>query len=403
MKTKQLLLTLGLLLLVFGGMTAQGEYTYLKGQASPFNGEFNEPRYINVDSITYVISENKIFVDPSSAEFLESTGDFVETNVGYTLIKSSYDGFVDTLNIFSETHLTGIGKRYHVKKYSDEGRLVYSSSVMEYPSMTDREEREYLYDVEGRILEIATTKNHDGAATVMVYDTVKYDYEFKPYLSTVTIKYNTIYTKEDSILVFYFDDKNVCATIEHAGTVYEVNTEYLFDNQSRLTKITKSFYSPAVPTGNNSEEPNDLEFKEPITIEYKYTDNGYEEYENGIKKTEYKFQDDGYCMEIIQYSDMFIEINPEVQVISSIEKFSYFKNGEVIVDNGLIGKTAPEVYGIQGGVAISTEKSLPVNIYSFSGNLIKREYVSEGTNTIPLSKGLYVVVVGNMSYKVLVR
>ena len=400
---KKILLSLGLLLFVFGGMTAQGEYTYLKGQASPFNGEFNEPRYIDVDSITYVISENKIFVDPSSAEFLESTGDFVETNVGYTLIKSSYDGFVDTLNIFSETHLTGIGKRYHVKKYSDEGRLVYSSSVMEYPSMTDREEREYLYDVEGRILEIATTKNHDGAATVMVYDTVKYDYEFKPYLSTVTIKYNTIYTKEDSILVFYFDDKNVCATIEYAGTVYEVNTEYLFDNQSRLTKITKSFYSPAVPTGNNSEEPNDLEFKEPITIEYKYTDNGYEEYENAIKKTEYKFQDDGYCMEIIQYEPLDAAVFPPVYSVKSIRKFSYFKDGEVIVDNGLIGKTAPEVYGIQGGVAINTEKSLPVSIYTFSGSLVKQERVSAGTNTIPLTKGLYVVVVGNMSYKVLVR
>ena len=397
---KKLLLSLGLLLFVFGGVTAQKKYTYFKGQESPFNGEFNDPRYVDVDSITYVYYRNIAFVDPSYVEFLDVDGDFEEANGGYTLIKSSADGLIDTLKPFSEIYPTGMGRRYYVKKYSDEGKLVYSSSVMEYPSMTYKEEKEYLYDAEGRILEIATTKNYDEDAAVMVYDTVKYDYEFKPYLSTVTLKYNTIYTKEDSILVFYFDDDALIATIEHLGTVNEVNKEYLFDNQNRLIKVTTHFYSsPQIL----AEEFDGSVHKKPIITEYKYSNNGYVEYEDGIKKSEYKFQDDGYCTEIIQYSDIFIEINPPVQVIKSIEKFSYFKDGEVIVDNGFFEKAAPKVYGVQGGIVVSTEKSLPVSIYSFSGSLVKQERASAGTNTIPLAKGLYIVVIGNMSYKILVK
>ena len=86
---KKLFLSLGLLLFVFGGVTAQKKYTYFKGQDSPFNGElydswfpfnveFNEPRYKDVDSITYICYENKFFVDYLYAEgYLGETQDFI--------------------------------------------------------------------------------------------------------------------------------------------------------------------------------------------------------------------------------------------------------------------------------------------------------------------------------------
>ena len=52
MKHKTLLL-LALMYCMIANVYAQRQYTYLKGQESPFNGEFNEPRYIDVDSILF--------------------------------------------------------------------------------------------------------------------------------------------------------------------------------------------------------------------------------------------------------------------------------------------------------------------------------------------------------------
>ena len=395
---KKLLLSLGLLLFVFGGATAQGKYSYLKEQKSPFNGEFNEPRYVDVDSISYVYYQNRAFAEHSSMGLLEAE-DFTEANGGYTLIKRSSDGLTDTLKRILYPHPEGVGITY-TKKYSDEGRLVYSSSIVDYSIMTDIEEKKYLYDAEGRISEITTTKNNDGAATVMVYDTVKFDYELKPYATSVTIEVNTIYTKNDSMLVYYFDDGY--QIIENAFQLYEeVNTQYLFDNQNRLISTTRSFSNPVATASDSSE--NATEYKEPIIVEYKYTENGYEEYENGIKKTEYKFQNDGYCTDIIQYAPSDAAVFPPIYSIKSMEKISYFKNGEVIVGNESFEEIAPKAYGVQGGIAINTEKALLVSIYSFSGSLVKQENVSAGNNTIPLSKGIYVVVIGQMSYKVFVR
>ena len=381
---KKLLLSLGLLFFVLSGATAQGKYSYLKEQKSPFNGEFNEPCYVDVDSISYVYYQNRAFAEHSSMGLLEAE-DFTEANGGYTLIKRSSDGLTDTLKRILYPHPEGVGITY-TKKYSDEGRLVYSSSIVDYSIMTDIEEKKYLYDAEGRISEITTTKNNDGAATVMVYDTVKFDYEFKPYMPI--LEYNLItnsgYTKNDSMFVSYSDSgyMTIQEFAAHDTVPYRIDSvKYVFDSQGRLVKRLQS--------GK--------------TVEYEYTENGYEEYENGIKQTEYKFQNDGYCTEIIQYAPLDAAVFPPIYSIKSMEKISYFKNGEVIVGNESFEEIAPKAYGVQGGIAVNTEKALPVSIYSFSGSLVKQENVSAGNNIIPLPKGIYVVVIGQMSYKVFVR
>ena len=400
---KKLVLSFGLFLLIFGSISAQGKYTYLKGQESPFNGEFNEPRYIGVDSISYEFYVNVHF---------ETIRELTLSEEGYTLIKCSSDGLVDTLKSWTETIKNDLKREdEYIKKYSDDRKIINFSSKNYMPnSITDMlspgflyymEEKKYVYDTEGRILERSSIKNNNGAATVMTYDTIKYDYKLKPYLNSVTLECNTIYFKNDTMYVFYFDENNSIETIE---PVYGRTESYLFDDQGRLTKKTTSFPKP-IPTATSIDIPeeDDPMFWETIITEYKYTNNGYEQYENGLKKYEYKFQDDGYCMEIIRYEPLDIAVFPPEYVISSIEKFSYFKDGKVIVDNGLIGKVAPKVYGMRGGVTINTEKSLPIGIYTFSGSLVKQEKISAGNSTIPLPKGLYIVVICNMSYKILVQ
>ena len=395
---KKLLLYLGLFLFVSGSVSAQEKYTYLKGQNSPFNGEFNELRYIDVDSISY---ELHLYSDG----YFEDFGGFLGMDEGYTLIKRSSDGLTDTLQLFRPPyHSIGLVGR-DVKKYSNDGKLVSSSSAIVYffPDETpiDRVMTEYVYDTEGRISEITTIKNDD----VTVYDTVKYDYEFKQH--TPTLKYNLIessgYSKKDSMFVFYNDSGYMTIqeypTYDYDTIAYRVDSvEYVFDSQGRLVKRVES-YILTPKEGFMTTPDHSLS----VVFDYKYTDNGYEEYKNGIKMLEHKFQNDGYCTEMIWYEYSDAAVIPPVSSRKTIRKISYFENGEVIVSNESMENVAPKVYGVQGGIATNTEKPLSVSIYTFSGSLVKQEKVSAGTNTIHLAGGLYVVVIGRMSYKVLVR
>jgi|GEM_PF-2926025 len=397
---KQLLLSLGLLLFVYGGMNAQERYTYLEGQESPFNGEFNELRYIDVDSISYVFYENIAFMDASLTKFLEAVGGFIEEDGGYKLIKRSSDGLTDTIKSFPEVRPVGIDVS-NIKKYSDDGKLVYSSIITDYTSYLDKKETEYLYDSEDRILEISTRKNYEYGSEAMVYDTVKYDYELKP--DAKMREYNLIthsgHTLNDSVFVFYNDSGYL--TLQEFPAIETIprqadSIKYVFDSKGRFVKKIVTYEI----TINNG-RPSTLDLREPPIIEYKYTDNGYEVYEDGIKTTEYKFQSNGYCTEIIHY--YLFDVGDSIPLVFSIKKISYYKNGEIIVGNESFENDAPKAYGVEGGIVVSTEKPLPVSIYTFSGSLAKQERVSAGTNTIPLTEGLYVVVIGNMSYKVLVR
>ncbi|MDR2913909.1 MAG: DUF6383 domain-containing protein [Tannerella sp.] len=396
---KKLLLLFSSIVLVFINISAQKKYTYLQGQTSPFNGEFNELRYEGVDSISYIFYGNERFHTTSYKATLadESPGVYLAIS-SYILVKNSTDGLSDTLRYYDESsEVEGFDE--YVKKYSDDGKLVFSSST--FPAQKnedfDVEERKFVYDDE-RISQVITYRNRDGVKNVVINDTIKYDYELKPYLNSESVTYNTIYTKNDSILVFYFDDENVYRTIEYFGTTDQTITQYVFDAQNRLIKITHSEY--LLPTLTSGADQGN---KESDVVEYKYTNTGYEEYVNEIKTIEYKFQDDGYCTDIIYYTPNDATVFPPIYDVVAIEKFSYCKDGSPIVANPLIGQNAPKVYGTQGGIIVNTEKTLPVSIYTFSGGLVKKEIVSAGSQTIPLSKGFYIVTIGNMSYKVLVH
>jgi len=404
---KKILLSFGLLLFVSGGVFAQKEYTYLKGQMSVFNDKFNEPRYVDVDSISYVYYVDKHFVDviyPGGPSF-EEMEDFIKVKEGHMLLKCSYEGLTDTLRYYEKGRSVDEAETgEYIRRYSGDKKLVYSSSVTDHGYYTDIEEKGYTYDAEDRISKITTMRNHDGAAEVMVYDTIKYDYESRQ--SSDALEYNLImnsgYTSRDSVFVFYNDSgyltlRNIPALGANPNRLDSVR--YVFDLQGRLIKRKWSYKIISV-----SEGVSDVgDIRMPTTIEYRYTEDGYEEYENGVKKCEYKFQDDGYCMEINRYEKSDADVYPPISNLMSTEKFSYFKNGEIIAENGLIESNAPKVYGVQGGIIVITEKSLPVSVYTFSGGLMKQKKVSAGANTIPMAKGLYVVVIGSMSYKILVK
>ena len=344
-----------------------------------------------MDSILFYYYLTNAYPHPTSASYYgEIIPGFTQDDEGFTLIKSSSDGLTDTLKYHLPRYSSAKVADY-VKKYSIDGKLI-SSSWDEYSNVG---ERKYIYDAKNRISEIITIKNSDGAATVMVYDTIKFDYEYNLYFTGEGIENNTIYTKNDTLFVFYSDEGY--EILDDDESIYNKKmTQYIFDVQNRLIKIIASYLHPTPTSGEESDTKVDT------IIEYKYTNSGYEEYLNDMKIAEYKFQNDGYCMEINRYEQEVTDYLP-LGALKTIEKYSYFKNGEIIVDNGLIESDAPKVQGKQGGITVITEKSLPVSIYTFSGGLVKQERVSAGTNTIPMTKGLYVVAIGSMSYKILVQ
>lgn len=374
---------------------AQKDYTYLKGQDSPFNGEFREPRYHNVDSIGYILyvdDEMTGYDARTISSFPEIPG--FAAYESYMLVKRSLDNLTDTIKHYTQE--SGEKNMYeYVKKYSDDGKLIYSSSVLRTP---DGMQKFYTYDDKERISEIVTIKNNNGDATVIVNDTVKYDYNFKQYSNT--LEYNTIYQGEDSIMVFYFDEgyelhmnKTLADTVPSLNIIWR----YEFDTQNRLVKYTTS-YSITEPTTNETSD-----FKEPEIIEYKYTANGYEKYENDVKRKEYKFQKDGYCTEIITYLRKIDENNLQRLIPGVIERYSYFKNGEPAVANELIENNAPKAYGVQGGLMIETQTPVEAGIYLFSGAFVKKIKTGTGQHMITLPKGFYIVAVGDLSYKVMVK
>lgn len=404
----KLLLTFSLITFISSSLSAQQPYTYLKGQTSPFNGVFSEPRYTGVDSISYIrLVGNGFAEQPSSDEIMSSEKE------GYTLLKSSSDGLSDTLRYY-EANTYDI--KVFVKRYADDGTLVYDSSVVVYSGSPNLVVNEYRYDAENRISEISTIRNHYLDAEVLVYDTTQYDYTFKPYqasflalyLDSESLGYNTVYTKsgitgkEDSILVFYNDSGyNTYQYFPPNLSLSEIihTVEYVFDAQNRLKTCRRGY----IEMLNEKRGVTTYIYKPPVTIEYKYTDNGYEEYSDNVKEKTYTFQEDGFCTEIITYKYYLTTVYPPEIYVASIEQFSYFKDGDVISANEPMEQKIPEIYGIQGGIVVNTEKSLPVNIYTFSGSLVKSVTVAEGSHILPVSKGFYVVSIGNMSYKIRVR
>ena len=62
-----------------------------------------------------------------------------------------------------------------------------------------------------------------------------------------------------------------------------------------------------------------------------------------------------------------------------------------------------KIYGMNGGIATDSKEAVMMNIYNIAGSLVKKAQVGEGNTWISLRKGIYVVVFGNLSYKVLVK
>lgn len=309
---KKIILLFALLLSV-PTLFAQNNYTYLRGQNSPFYGEFCELRYQDVDSIASVFYwDEHIAVDGDLAFSYEMVDGYFSLE-SYTLISQSPDRRVDTLKYYAKDAREGyVHTSRYAMQYADDGKLTCIS--FSYPSIA---KREYRYDTQGRISSVVSYQTVDAEPGEVVDMTMKYDYTFKPY--TALLQYNTIYIDEDSIQVFYMDN----GYETHAGFQLLGDTipawlvqQFIFDSQGRLARVTAS-YEVSQPTSIGAT------LQQPSVTEYKYTDNGYEVYENDSKTKSYAFQKDGYCIEDITYVRSLASMYPPEYHPCMINRYAY--------------------------------------------------------------------------------
>ena len=75
--------------------------------------------------------------------------------------------------------------------------------------------------------------------------------------------------------------------------------------------------------------------------------------------------------------------------------------------NEVLGFEGVSVYATPGFAVISytgdLQLSSDISVYSYDGSLLAKQRIKTGTTTIPLQKGLYIIVVNNKFYKISVR
>ena len=68
----------------------------------------------------------------------------------------------------------------------------------------------------------------------------------------------------------------------------------------------------------------------------------------------------------------------------------------------IIEKNEVSFYTQPGTIVVHAAQNTPVSIYTFQG-VMQKSLTVNGTATIPVSKGLYILKIGDKNYKVSVR
>jgi len=236
-----------------------------------------------------------------------------------------------------------------------------------------------------------------------------------------TFYYTHHYTNPlTEIIVHEYDADNRLISIKSkilpAASFY-VLIEYEYDSSGRLTRLAEwslpgvfeSYdYSTIVYT-DSSYILNDIEYVFDAEdrlirageITYSYFENGYSENLGPYAKTIYYFLENGYLSKKI-----FYKLFEEEWIQHTVWETAYrYKadNPNNPNSNATIKNTLRKVYGIDGAVMIYSGKPETVRIYAVSGLIVRNIQTSPGNQSISLSKGFYIVKMGDQAYKVMVR
>jgi len=263
----------------------------------------------------------------------------------------SENGLQDTV-----FHKSGIIRTYAYDYFTD-GKIK-SRKHINYYTPGVHYEHHYEYDTKNRL----TLHNYMSYNREII---TKYDYKE----NTITQTEKNMQTNKTTVTITF---------ISFIGNGYIAETngekvEYLFDENKRPVKA-----------GN---------------ILYEYFDGGYRkiDYSNTTApRTDYYYNQNGYLSQTIEYI-----MSGDDWVHDATYIYTY-TGGDFTTSLVNIEKSH-HVYGGKGTLVVETEKPLLVCIYLLNGKLIKKEKISSPHNMLPLPSGIYIVIIGNETYKVIIN
>lgn len=114
----------------------------------------------------------------------------------------------------------------------------------------------------------------------------------------------------------------------------------------------------------------------------------------GDRKVEHRFDENGLLLKSTGYG-----FSPDPD---NLAEYSYSFRSKDPTNNSFVSVPA-NIYGVTGGLMISSNQPEQVFIYSLSGQLIKKAYVQGSNQQIPLAKGIYIVKSNSKTTKVIVK
>jgi len=295
----------------------------------------------------------------------------------------SEDGRTDTITVFF-----GLIKRdvYH---YNEKNQLLYRHDAHPFgESMQAYMREEFEYDKDGRLSKHVTKwiSNFDTPSekilSVSTYDYAKIRMTKEGYIfNSIThdferdeiVVYESEYKLDDKgrVVQAIYDDKN--DYIEYIdGKKYRIDAVYYSYSDNSYTMF--GYYK----TGNLVQGRQDMWWETTFV---------FDDYGNQKSKT---------VMVSTDGSDWTVWEKTETEYVFSAD----YENR---TDNLMNGKVAPKVYGVDGAVMILSDLPAIIRVYSVSGLFIKEIKMKPGNLSIPLPKGLSIIMVGNEVYKAMVR
>ena len=269
-------------------------------------------------------------------------------------------------------------------KYNLDGTMAsYSSPVNNWNGT-------YTYTEEGNILKIESKTNEGNDSHYSLFN----------YANATVTRTNYIYSEVYN--KFFITSRDIIEYnkefIKYTTQLYNIDTNN-WENEQGYNVYKLDVYGRVIEGGWYDEKG---EYH--IDVQYSYTNNGYIEYSkfNGhnyaIREFTFNNQDD-------LIKEVWYNWNEDGRKdLVSITEYTYTYPNPTSNEN--IKQQNYKVYSTENGLVIENnirDSNIKASIYAITGQLLRTISISDNRTEIPLSPGIYIVVIDNRSYKVKVK
>lgn len=288
-----------------------------------------------------------------------------------------YDYSKDSLNL---TIKAPWGKQY-IKYNPDKTMASFSSPVNNWNDA-------YTYDKKGRIIKVQSKSNNKEDIGITLY---KYEGNITTRTSFLWSEIYNKYLRSDSLHIIYYNDK-----IESVIYIYNYDNNKWEDKGSSIYQLDNT--NRIIEKVEINDKGNYI-----VSAKYIYTENGYIEISkylgNTYRKLDYTFNDQGdlICEKWYEGTDV------NNLTLSSITDYTYTYPDPT--SNEEIKPTDYKVYSANGNLIIENNNgsNKKASIYAITGQYLRTISVSNSRTEVPLSSGIYILVIDNQTFKARVK